>query len=160
MAQVFGDLRVFREFSERFPVSYEPSGPHLVNAVLELWRRRSGSGSPSVAIVDFSDVKTRADQEILQWVFRSKGVPCVLVDPREMRGEPGTRLFAGELAIDLVYRRAVLSELLAREAEVATFLDAYPAESGPVRQQLPLPALGGQGVPGPADGRRLRAPAL
>jgi uncharacterized circularly permuted ATP-grasp superfamily protein len=77
-----------------------------------------------VAIVDWADVKTLADQEILRAAFEAVGVSCVLADPRacELRGG---RLYVPDGAVDLVYRRGVLSELVERESEVGAFLEAY-----------------------------------
>ncbi|MBI3932223.1 MAG: circularly permuted type 2 ATP-grasp protein [Acidobacteria bacterium] len=124
MAEVFRELPVFREFARSAPVSYLPSGPRLVEAVLGLWRRRGGTGAPFVVIADWADVKTRSDQEILRQAFEAAGVRCALADPTglELRGG---RLLAGGEAVDVVYRRGVLSELVAREGEVRAFLEAY-----------------------------------
>ena len=69
-------------------------------------------------------MKTRADQEILREAFVARGFDCVLADPREM-DVAGGRLHAGGAPVDLVYRRAVLSELVEREDEVRAFLGAY-----------------------------------
>ena len=124
MAGVFQRLPVFQEFARLRRVSYLPSGDRLVDAVLGVWRRRGGSGSPSVAIMDWADVKTRADQEILRQAFAARGLDCFLADPRaaEVRGG---RLVAEGRAVDVVYRRAVLSEMVAREDEVRPFLESY-----------------------------------
>jgi uncharacterized circularly permuted ATP-grasp superfamily protein len=127
MAAVFRQLPVFRAFAQERPVSYEPSDQALVDAVVGEWRRRAGSVKPRIAIVDWADVKTRADQEILCRAFVDRGFDCVLADPRDMSFREG-RLLAPSGLIDLVYRRAVLSELVAREDDVRAFLAAY--ESG------------------------------
>ncbi len=124
MARVFEALPVFREFARTTPVSYLPSGPRLVEAVLSVWARRGGGAGPSVAIVDWADVKTRADQEILRDAFLAHGVRCQLADPREMDVHDG-RLWAGAVGVDVVYRRGVLTELVGREDEVRGFLTAY-----------------------------------
>jgi uncharacterized circularly permuted ATP-grasp superfamily protein len=124
MASVFERLPVFREFARRVRVGYLRSGDALVDAVLGVWSQRSAGGSPSVAIMDWADVKTRADQEILREAFAARGVDCVLADPRAAEVRNG-RLWADGRAVDLVYRRAVLSELVAREDEVRPFLECY-----------------------------------
>ncbi len=124
MAAVFEDLPVFREFARSRRVSYLPSGPRLVDAVLAAWTRSGGSGAPVVAIADWADVKTRADQEILRDAFEARGLRCLLADPRAMTVANG-RLVADGRAVDVVYRRGVLSELVAREADVGAFLEAY-----------------------------------
>ena len=125
MAEVFEALPVFRAFRARRAVRYEPSGPALVDAVLGAWAAcHPGAALPVVAIADWAEVKTRADQDILRARFAARGVTCVLADPRAME-IAGGRLHAGREPIDVVYRRAVLSELVAREGEVGAFLAAY-----------------------------------
>lgn len=123
-ARVFRELPVFREFARQVPVSYLRSGDRLVAAVVNVWQGRGGRGAPAIAIMDWSDVKTRADQEILREVFVAQGFDCFLADPRgaELRGG---RLWAEGKRVDIVYRRAVLKELVAREDEVRPFLEAY-----------------------------------
>jgi uncharacterized circularly permuted ATP-grasp superfamily protein len=122
MARVAETLPVFREFARSWPVRYQPSAPSLVAAVVAA--ARPGTPAPRVAIVDWAEVKTRADQEILREAFAAAGHDCVLADPRAMEVRGG-RLVAEGGSVDVVYRRAVLSELVAREDEVGAFLRAY-----------------------------------
>jgi uncharacterized circularly permuted ATP-grasp superfamily protein len=122
MAELFQQLPVFQAFASRVPVSYAGSDDALVRAVVA--HAPSGGSPPRVAIVDWKEVKTRADQEILGEAFATRGMPCVLADPREVEIADGRLHAAGE-AVDLVYRRAVLSELVEREDEVEGFLRAY-----------------------------------
>jgi uncharacterized circularly permuted ATP-grasp superfamily protein len=124
MAEVFQELPVFRRFAEQHAVSYQPSADRVVDALLSLWSRRGDPASPSVAIVDFAHVKTRADQEILRQRIAARGLRCLLADPRELEVREGG-LWAGPERIDLVYRRSVLQELLEREDELSGFLAAY-----------------------------------
>jgi uncharacterized circularly permuted ATP-grasp superfamily protein len=124
MAEVFGRLPLFREFAAGHAVAYVPSAPTLVQALLAQWARHGGRGAPVVAIVDWADVKTRPDQELLRPALESAGARCVLSDPREMT-LAGGRLRAGPEAVDVVYRRALLAELVEREDEVGPFLTAY-----------------------------------
>jgi len=123
MARVHGELPVFREFARGRAVTYQASEEGLVRAVMAALPR-AATGRPLVAIVDWVEVKTRADQEILREAFLARGIDCVLADPRAMTVRAG-RLFTPERPVDVVYRRAVLSELVAREGEVQAFLIAY-----------------------------------
>jgi uncharacterized circularly permuted ATP-grasp superfamily protein len=123
MAELFAQLPVFRAFARAHPVEYRTSIPALVDAVLRSAPARAPA-SPTVAIVDWAEVKTRADQQILQEAFAARGARCVLVDPRAMELRGG-RLMAGSHPVDVVYRRAVLSEVVEREDEVRDFLRAY-----------------------------------
>ncbi len=124
MAAVFQDLPVFQRFAAQRRVSYEPSGVRLVEALLESAHRAGLGRNPRVAIVDWADVKTLADQEILRAAFETAGIACVLADPRACELRAG-RLHTPDGVADLVYRRGVLSELVEREDEVRGFLDAY-----------------------------------
>jgi hypothetical protein len=121
MAAVFRDLPVFRAFAGQHRVSYLPSVPGLVRAVLTATPR---GPSGSVAIVDWAEVKTRGDQEILREAFEAAGIPCRLVDPRELSVRHG-RLWAGIEPVGLVYRRALLGELVSRAADADVLLQAY-----------------------------------
>jgi uncharacterized circularly permuted ATP-grasp superfamily protein len=135
MARLFEELPVFREFARRAPVSYLPSDEGLVRAVVGQWRSSGGEARPRVAIVDWAEVKTRPDQEILREAFVARGFDCLLADPREVEIARG-RLRAGGAPVDLVYRRAVLSELVEHEEEVKAFLEAYRRGVCPVVNSL------------------------
>jgi uncharacterized circularly permuted ATP-grasp superfamily protein len=121
MAEVFTRLPPFREFRSRHRVTYHRSVPAAVDAVLSVPTR---TAAPVVAIVDFADVKTRGDQAILRRAFEERGVRCLLADPREMDLHDGW-LWAGSERVDLVYRRALLPELLEKADEVRALLRAY-----------------------------------
>ena len=126
MAEVFADLPLFRAFAATRRVHYAPSLPALVDAVVWTWRARGhpAAAAPVIAIADWADVKTRADQEIVCARFEAVGFDCVLADPRAMEVSGG-RLIANGRAVDLVYRRAVLTEIVEREGQMPALLEAY-----------------------------------
>jgi uncharacterized circularly permuted ATP-grasp superfamily protein len=124
MARVFRELPVFRAFAERVAVEYRSSEEAVVRAVLAPWKARGGTGAPVVAIVDWAEVKTRADQEILREAMAARGIDCVLADPRDMEVR-GERLWTPAKPVDVVYRRTVLSELMERASDVKAYLAAY-----------------------------------
>ncbi len=124
MADIVARLPVFRQFSQDLPVNYPASGARLIEGVVHAWVEHGGAGFPTIAIVDWKDVKTRADQQILCEAFEARGFECFLGDPRDAAVLGGELYVAGR-RVDIVYRRAVLSELVAREDEVRVFLEAY-----------------------------------
>jgi hypothetical protein len=159
MAEVFADLPLFRSFAETRRVRYEPSLPALVEAVVWAWRKtgRPAAATPVIAIADWADVKTRADQEIVCARFEAVGFDCVLADPRAMEVSGG-RLVANGRPVDLVYRRAVLTEIVEREGQMQPFLDGLPRRARRLRELLPLPPLRGQGLLRDPDRRVVRLP--
>ncbi len=124
MANVFARLPLFRTFAKEKSVHYQRSAGVLVDAFASLWRRRGGRGVPNVAVLDWTDVKARPDQEILSKVFKARGARCVVADMRdvEIRRE---RLYCGEMPVDVVFRRGVSWEIAPRADELMAFLTAY-----------------------------------
>jgi hypothetical protein len=124
MARLFRELPVMRAFEREVPLQYQGSEEALVRGIAAHWRATGGTGRPRIAIADWAEAETRADEEILREAFAVRGFECVLADPRAMEIHRG-RLHAGGAPVDLVYRRAVLSELVGREIEVQAFMGAY-----------------------------------
>lgn len=124
MARVFETLPLFRAFAAERPLHHVDAADALVATLLGVWRDRGGSGEPRVAIVDWDDVPTLPDQQILAEAFASRGLPARLADPRQLERREGRLLCEGE-AVDLVFRRALLQELLPRQDEARALLEAY-----------------------------------
>jgi uncharacterized circularly permuted ATP-grasp superfamily protein len=84
--------------------------------------------APQIAIVDWREVPTYSEFELLRDAFVAAGVPTIIVDPRELVFDHD-RLVANGVAIDLVYRRVLINDILAREADCRALLDAYAARA-------------------------------
>jgi uncharacterized circularly permuted ATP-grasp superfamily protein len=83
--------------------------------LLDTWREFSGSWNrPRIAIVDWDDVPTTVEFEILQAHFRSLGIETEIADPRALAFRGG-RLHAPGGEVDLVYKRVLIHELVERE---------------------------------------------
>ena len=95
-----------------------------VDALVAELRSHARVADPRVAIVDLRTVRTRPDQEILREEFERRGLATLLCDPRDLE-IVGSRLVAFGQTIDLVYRRTVISEVLAIEREAEAFFEAY-----------------------------------
>jgi uncharacterized circularly permuted ATP-grasp superfamily protein len=85
----------------------------LLRTLVQAHRSAGGAGAPQVAIVDWPGVDTAAEQVWLRDRFAGAGVPTVLLDPGDLRCQGG-RLHGPAGAIDVVYRRVIGRELLAR----------------------------------------------
>ena len=120
MTEVFAELKIVAELAGGMRITSVGSIDALVNEL----RRHARVESPRLAIVDLASVRTRPDQEILHEEFLRRGLDTVLADPREMETVNG-RLVAQGHPIDVVYRRTVISEVLAIESEARAFFEAY-----------------------------------
>jgi len=126
MAEVFRELPVMREFGRRFRLRALPVRGRQLATMLRAFEQWGGGGAPAVAIVDWTGLPTATEFELFQAFFESRGIPTVICDPRELELRRG-RLHAAGRVINLVYRRVLTSELLARRDEVRGLLDAYAA---------------------------------
>jgi len=114
LAAVFYGLPVMREFLRAYEVRSQPSRHNVLHALVSAYHQWSGRRDrPRVAIVDWREVPTYSEFVISADYFRSQGVECVIADPREVEYRNG-RLYAGGAAVDLIYKRVLISELIER----------------------------------------------
>jgi hypothetical protein len=114
LAAVFYGLPVMREFLRRYEVMMQPSRHNVLHALVSAYREHSGRRDrPSIAIIDWREVPTYSEFVISAEYFRSQGFEAVIADPREVEYRDG-RLYAEGLAIDVVYKRVLVSELIER----------------------------------------------
>jgi hypothetical protein len=145
LAEVFAGEPVMARFGERFDARMYRPVEALLEALIASYREWGGTASPPhVAIVDWREVPTFSEFEILRDAFTALGVPTSVCDPRDLIFEPaggGPRfteagLYAHGQRIDLVYRRVLINDMLAREAECRVLLDAYEAHAVCVANSL------------------------
>ncbi len=108
-----------------YDAEYFRLGDAIVDALLASYREWGGTASPpTVLIVDFRGVPTWSEFEILQNRFEGRGLPTVVADPRDLVYEHG-KLMADGRVIDLVYRRVLMNDIVARREDCAALLGAY-----------------------------------
>lgn len=96
----------------------------LLRALLETYHEWGGTGAPHVAIVDWAELPTASEFILLRDYFAGCGVPTVICAPDELEYANG-RLRCGDFRIDLVYKRVIIHELLARADDTHPLLRAY-----------------------------------
>jgi uncharacterized circularly permuted ATP-grasp superfamily protein len=107
----------------RHPVRAFPIRRFALDVLLDSYRQWGGRERPRIAIVDWRTVKTYNEFLIFQEYLRSQGIESVIADPEELT-YAGGKLRAGDVAIDLVYKRVVTGELLDRYGLDHPLLDA------------------------------------
>jgi hypothetical protein len=125
LAEMFDALPVMSRFREGRQVSYHRAIPALLDALLASYREWGGRASPpTIAIVDWREVPTWTEFELLRDAFQEAGVPTVVSAPQHLEFRGGT-LWAEGRPIDLVYRRVLINDIVARPDECAALLQAY-----------------------------------
>jgi hypothetical protein len=173
LAQLFDGEPLMASFRQQFDARFARPVEALLDALVASYREWGGTASPPrIAIVDWREVPTFSEFEILRDAFTALGVPTVICDPRDLEYhessvggassagaaslvEPATRvgsasfvgsgfsrtrsglyangtrngLYANGERIDLVYRRVLINDIVAREAECRALLDAYQSRT-------------------------------
>ncbi|HYU82834.1 MAG TPA: circularly permuted type 2 ATP-grasp protein [Candidatus Polarisedimenticolia bacterium] len=123
LAQVFASLPVMKAFRKKFSCTVVPTRGRQLTAMLRAHRSRS-ERAPAIAIVDWRGLPTLTEFEMFQRYFESRGVPTVICAPDDLTYSRGTLRARGK-PINLVYRRVLTSELLAKDNVSRPLVRAY-----------------------------------
>src|SRR5256886_8712996 len=110
-----------RQFLRRFDVRPVPARHGVLNALYEAYSQWSGGGrggrggraAPRIGILDWREVPTYSEFVLFAEYFRAHGLDVVIGDPREAELRNGAFLLGGA-PVDLIYKRVLLAELVAR----------------------------------------------
>jgi hypothetical protein len=127
LSDIFRATAVMQDFEKRFEVHSYPLIAKLLDALVQSYVDWGGkTHKPQMAIVDWKEVPTWREFEILQERFEKMGIPVVLADPRELDFD-GKRLSAKGKTIDLLYRRVLINDIVARPKECEALVKGYEA---------------------------------
>lgn len=129
LAEIFREIPVVGKFAQNYEVHSYPLSAKLLDALVLSYVDWGGSDNkPQIAIVDWREVPTWSEFEILQSRFERMGVPTLIADPRDLEFD-GRHLTADGQKIDLVYRRVLINDIVAKPAECAALVKAYSANA-------------------------------
>jgi hypothetical protein len=136
LSELFDGEPIMQRFKRGFDVRFYTPIVHLLGALLDSYRDWGGTASPPrIAIVDWREVPTWSEFELLRDAFAHAGVPTVIADPRDLEFD-GRALSAGGERIDIVYRRVLINDMVARPGECRALVDAYRARAVCVANSL------------------------
>ncbi len=129
LCELFDSTAVMGRFRDKHQVRFHQVIEALLDALIASYTEWGGRAKPpTMAIVDWREVPTWTEFEILRDAFSASGVPTIVCDPRELVFANGT-LTAQGTKIDLVYRRVLVNDILARPAECRALVDACTAHA-------------------------------
>lgn len=131
LTAVFDELpvmQVFRQHWSLTPLAVRQQQLDCMLRVFKEWSDATGrSESPRIAIVDWAGLPTLTEFEMFERFFRGQGVETCICEPAALSWD-GTTLWACDgKPVNLVYRRVLTSELLAKREEFQALRDAYLA---------------------------------
>ncbi len=128
---VFDALPVMKVFQQRWSLTSLPVRAHQLNAMLSVftaWSRSTGHvDAPRIGIVDWAGLPTLTEFEMFQRFFAAHGVACCICEPSSLSWDGATLRGCDGQPVNLVYRRVLTSELLAKGDETRALRDAYLA---------------------------------
>jgi hypothetical protein len=122
LVRIFERLPAMRAFRKR----YRARPLRAAGKQLTVMRRAHGRKVGTIAIVDWTGLPTLTEFRMFQRAFTEAGVKTLICAPEDLTYRGG-RLRAKGTAIDVVYRRVLLSELLAKPDVARPLLRAYLA---------------------------------
>jgi uncharacterized circularly permuted ATP-grasp superfamily protein len=123
LAQVFASLPVMKRFRKLFACNVVPTRGRQLRAMLRAHRSRSDR-APAIAIVDWRGLPTLTEFEMFQRYFEQRGVPTVICAPDDLTYSRGSLRAQGR-PVNIVYRRVLTSELLAKDNVSRPLVRAY-----------------------------------
>ncbi|MBI1748594.1 MAG: circularly permuted type 2 ATP-grasp protein [Acidobacteria bacterium] len=130
LAAIFKRLPLMKKFSRRYRVVPIEIRPRLLELLLAVYREfcrttgRTRQAHPTIAIVDWKGLPTQTEFELFQAYFEKHGYRTVIAEPDELTYENGILRGGGE-TIELIYRRVLTSEFLARYGVNHPIIQAY-----------------------------------
>jgi len=126
LSAIFAGLPVMKAFRKQFRGAFMSTRRHQLRSMLNAFRQWGRGDRPVIAIVDWEGLPTAPEFEMFKAFFEEAGHKTVICDPRSLELRRG-RLYAKSTAVNLVYRRVLTSELLARGDDTRVLRDAYVA---------------------------------
>lgn len=114
IADAFVDIPAMRAFGRRFEARALLARNGVLHALLDTWEAFRGTRiAPRIGILDWHGVPTEPEFRLFQSYFRSRGLSCVIGDPRQAEYRGGALKLDGH-PVDLIYKRVLITELVER----------------------------------------------
>ena len=126
LTEVFKRLPVMQAFRKRFRGKFMPTRRRQLSVMLRAFKQWGKNMTPVIAIVDWEGLPTAPEFEMFKAFFEEAGIKTLICDPRTLEFTRG-KLHSQGTAVNLVYRRVLTSELLARGDDTRALRDAYMA---------------------------------
>jgi glutathionylspermidine synthase len=117
-------LPAMASFAKRYRLQQFSPVQTLFETLLSTYREWGGTAVPNIAILDWKDLPTSSEFVFLQEHFSAHGVPTLVCSPDNLEYQQ-RQLRCGAFRIDLVYKRVIIHEFLARYDDTHPLIRAY-----------------------------------
>lgn len=128
LAELFLSHPVMPQFARDWVVRPLPARHHILGVLLDTWRQVRGTrNAPTIALVDWDDVPTLSEFRIMRDFAHAMGVAFRITTPDALTFTGNVLRDTDGTAIDLVYKRVLLHELVAEKGLAHPLLRAVTA---------------------------------
>lgn len=126
LAKVYYEMPVFQQFIKKYPVRFVSPLEHLIAGLLRTYHEEfdGKEDKPSFCIVDFLDIPTIHEFNIVKHYLEMMGFPCEIADPRNLEVRDGW-IYANDRKIDILYRRLLMNEFMTIRKECEAYEEGY-----------------------------------
>lgn len=118
------ELPAMEAFAKRYRLREFFAVEKLRETLLGIYREWGGLGTPNIAILDWKDLPTEHEFVLLRDTFAAHGIRTLICSPDDLE-YVDHKLRCGEFQINLVYKRILVHEFLARYDETHPLTRAY-----------------------------------
>jgi hypothetical protein len=122
--RILFDLPAMSILAQRYRLQQFSPVARLLATLLAVYREWNGNAVPNIAIVDWKNLPTASEFILLRDHFAARGVRTIICSPDELEYNRD-RLRCCDFEIDLVYKRIIIHEFLARYDETHPLVRAY-----------------------------------
>ncbi len=118
------ELPAMATFARRYRLRQFSPVERLLKTLLSTYREWGGTAVPNIAILDWENLPTSNEFILLRNHFTAHGVPTIICSPEDLEYRSG-ELRCGIFRVDLVYKRIIIHEFLARYDDTHPLIRAY-----------------------------------
>src|SRR6266480_6352551 len=107
------ELPAMASFARRYRLRQFSPVEMLLETLLSTYREWGGTAVPNIAILDWENLPTSNEFVLLRNHFTEHGVPTIICSPDDLEYR-SAELRCGGFRVDLIYKRIIIHEFLAR----------------------------------------------
>ncbi|MGM0501869.1 MAG: circularly permuted type 2 ATP-grasp protein, partial [Bacillota bacterium] len=136
----FLNAEAVEKIKEKYQVDYCDVVNTWIETMLDCYNQFSDTEeTPNIAIMDFDNYGMIGEFKHFKDLLIEQGYNVKIVDPRELEYR-NNKLYSADFKVDLIYRRAVTTDLMDYYQELEDLWEAYQEQDvclvGPIRSQI------------------------
>lgn len=124
LTSLYNNLDIFNKMTHDFKIGYDLCMDHFKESILEAYYEWGGRNNPTLAIIDWKDIKSHGDFDLIANYLNLENIKTIKCDPNELSIYKDKLVYKDQV-IDIVLRRVTSFEFIEREKELSILLTAY-----------------------------------